>query len=166
MPLSRESDFVTSLTPRTLWWSVLRDATMEVFATVVNAKVEVPHAQNDFIVAPEPTDSAILAYLTGMIGIAGAMRAIFSIRCTENVATQIASQMLGISPERQPLKGAMRLEKSATSSRATSNTKSVWATTARYPFRQSSAVGTTRSIPSQLGNASSSPLFTTAKLYW
>jgi chemotaxis protein CheX len=97
--LSREHDFVKNLTPRTSWWGVLRDATMDVFSTMVNAKVEVPHAQDDFMIAPEPTDSSVLAYLTGTIGIAGAMRAIFSLRCSETVATHIASQMLGITPE-------------------------------------------------------------------
>jgi chemotaxis protein CheX len=34
-----------------------------------------------------------------MIGIAGAMRAVFSLRCSEHAATKIASQMLCLSTE-------------------------------------------------------------------
>jgi CheY-specific phosphatase CheX len=87
------------VTPRAAWWGVLRDATMEVFSTMVNVNVTVPKAQDDLILVAEPKDATVLAYVTGMIGMAGALRAIFSLRCAEHVATQIAAQMLGMTPE-------------------------------------------------------------------
>ena len=53
------------------------------------------------IVAPAAADGdcPVLAHVTGVIGIAGAMRAIFTLRCSDAAATRIASQMLGISME-------------------------------------------------------------------
>jgi CheY-specific phosphatase CheX len=47
----------------------------------------------------ERADSEVTKYVTGMVGIAGPMRAILSLRCSESAATKIASQMLGISSE-------------------------------------------------------------------
>ena len=96
IPAGESSELVT---PRAAWWGVLRDATMEVFSTMVGAKVVVPQAQDDFILVPEPADSTVLAYVTGVIGIAGAVRAIFSLRCSDHIAAKIASQMLGITRE-------------------------------------------------------------------
>jgi len=87
------------LAPRSAWWGVLRDATTEVFSTMVNALLVVPEPGNAPIVVLEPSDASVLAHVTGMIGIAGAMRAVFSLRCSENTAAKIASHMLGISPE-------------------------------------------------------------------
>jgi len=66
---------------------------------MVGASVVVPQAKEDVVVIAEPNDSSVLAYVTGMIGIAGAMKAIFSLRCSEGAAAKIASQMLGISLE-------------------------------------------------------------------
>lgn len=88
-----------ALTPRAAWRNVLRDATFDVFSTMVGTTVTVPNANDDVVVAAEPTDSSMLAYVTGMIGIAGAMRAIFSLRCSEKTATAIAARMLGITKE-------------------------------------------------------------------
>ena len=94
------ADFGELVTPRAEWWGVLREATMEVFSTMVGATVAVPVAKEDFGLSPEPADSSLLlAYVTGIIGIAGAVRAVFSLRCTENAAIHIASQMLGMSRE-------------------------------------------------------------------
>jgi len=87
------------LAPRAAWWGVLRDATIEVFSTMVGTKVVVPQARDDFMLVPESTESSVLAYVTGVIGIAGAVRAIFSLRCSDNVAVKIASQMLGMTRE-------------------------------------------------------------------
>jgi len=67
---------------------------------MVGANVVVPKAKDDVLVMAEPRDSTVLAYVTGMIGIAGAMRAIFSLRCSEAAAIKIASQMLGVSPDK------------------------------------------------------------------
>jgi len=82
--------------PRSEWWETLRNSTSEVFSTMVGIALVVPEQKEDFIVVPEANDSSLVAHVTGMIGIAGAMRAIFSLRCNENTATKIAAQMLGI----------------------------------------------------------------------
>ena len=65
---------------------------------MVGCSVVLPEGGDRPMVVAEPTDT-ILAYVTGMIGIAGAMRAIFSLRCSEKAAIGIASQMLGITKE-------------------------------------------------------------------
>jgi len=86
-------------TPRAAWWQVLCDSTTEVFSMMVGADLVIPQAKEDVAVVAEPNHSSVLAYVTGMIGIAGAMKAIFSLRCSEGAAVKIASQMLGISLE-------------------------------------------------------------------
>ncbi len=48
------------------------------------------------MVIPEGADLPVLAEVTGMVGIAGSLSAIFSLRCSSNSATMIASQMLGV----------------------------------------------------------------------
>ena len=73
--------------PRTQWRDVLRLATLEVFSTMVGVTLDVPPPTDNLPVDSGPADASVLAYVTGMIGIAGAMRA----------ATRIASQMLAIS---------------------------------------------------------------------
>jgi CheY-specific phosphatase CheX len=88
-----------ALNPRAAWRNALRDATFDVFSTMVGTTVTVPNAKDDLVVVAEPADSSVLAYVTGMIGIAGAVRAIFSLRCSEKTATAIAAQMLGITKE-------------------------------------------------------------------
>ncbi|MFZ0477912.1 MAG: chemotaxis protein CheX [Terriglobales bacterium] len=88
-----------TVAPRSEWWGVLRDATVEVFSMMAAANVVVPHAGDDPVIVAEPADSSVLAYVTGMIGIAGAMRAVFSLRCSEATATKLASHMLGVSEE-------------------------------------------------------------------
>lgn len=86
-------------TPRSAWWAALRDATQDVFSTMVGISVATPNGKDDIVVVPEPANSSVLAYVTGMIGIAGAVRAVFSLRCSEDTATKIAAQMLGITIE-------------------------------------------------------------------
>jgi len=99
MTFSKATENGTGLTPRAAWWGELRNATCEVFSTMVGVSVSVPAAKHDVVVVAEPTDTSVLAYVTGVIGIAGAVRAVFSLRCTENAATKIAAQMLSISRE-------------------------------------------------------------------
>jgi chemotaxis protein CheX len=73
----------------TSWRATLFDAASEVFAMMVGAKLfraaagqELPRGVN----------------VTGTVGIAGAVRAVLSLRCGTETATKIASHMLGISP--------------------------------------------------------------------
>jgi chemotaxis protein CheX len=86
-----------SVTPRSEWRDFLREATLEVFSTMVGVTVHVPAATGDPPVDAGPPDGSVVAYVTGMIGIAGAMRAVLSLRCSDRAATRIASQMLAIS---------------------------------------------------------------------
>jgi chemotaxis protein CheX len=73
--------------PRTAWRAILRETAVEVFSTMVGVTVT----------APEEGNVAVLAQVTGMVGIAGPLSAIFSLRCSLHCATSIASQMLGVS---------------------------------------------------------------------
>ena len=51
------------------------------------------------VVIPKDTSPPNIAQITGVIGIAGQIRAIFSLRCSQKCAIDIASRMLGISPD-------------------------------------------------------------------
>jgi chemotaxis protein CheX len=93
------TDPVASITPREAWLEVLREATLEVFSSMVGASLDVPSATGDKPVAPESEGASVIAHVTGMIGIAGAVRAVFSLRCSDHAAISIASQMLSISTE-------------------------------------------------------------------
>lgn len=75
--------------PRSAWLGALCDATSEVFSMMVGAT----------LVAPATGDCPVLAHVTGVIGITGAVSAIFTLRCSDAAATKVASQMLGISME-------------------------------------------------------------------
>ena len=70
------------------WPTSLAEATTEVFSMMVGA--EVIAADNEI---------RVIAEITGVIGIAGAFRGIFSLRCSTSSAIKIASQMLGIPPD-------------------------------------------------------------------
>ncbi|MGA9355842.1 MAG: chemotaxis protein CheX [Terriglobales bacterium] len=83
-------------TPRGEWAEVLRSATLEVFATMVGTTLNSPSSEGSAESASPANDASVVAYVTGLIGIAGAMRAVFSLRCSDRVATQIASKMLMI----------------------------------------------------------------------
>ncbi len=68
-------------------WRVILDAAVkEVFSMMVGAEISV--------LVPEP--SILQSEITGMVGLAGEMCGVLSVRCSANSATQIASQMLGI----------------------------------------------------------------------
>jgi len=66
---------------------MLRETAVEVFSTMVGVTVTVPNEG----------DLPVLAHVTGMIGIAGPLSAVFSLRCSEHSAIMLASQMLGVS---------------------------------------------------------------------
>ncbi len=88
------TDQLASIAPRDAWLEVLREATFEVFSSMVGSSLS---ATGEKPVLSESPDVPVAAYVTGMIGIAGAMRAVFSLRCSDHAATRIASQMLCIS---------------------------------------------------------------------
>jgi len=75
--------------PRDLWSAVLQDTIVEVFFTMVGAAV-----------TTAPTDAPLAtAQLTGIVGIAGAIRANFILQCSHTASTKLSSQMLGIHPD-------------------------------------------------------------------
>jgi CheY-specific phosphatase CheX len=89
--------------PRSQWWVALRDATLEVLSPMFGTAVAIPLPSNDPAIVLERADSQVTKevtkYVTGMVGIAGPVRAILSLRCSERAATKIASHMLGISSD-------------------------------------------------------------------
>jgi chemotaxis protein CheX len=78
-----------AILPQAEWPDVLRVVAIEVFATMVGVTV----------VAPEEGEVRILAEVTGMVGIAGPLQAMFSLRCSLDSATMLSSHMLGVSLE-------------------------------------------------------------------
>jgi chemotaxis protein CheX len=78
---------IGTVPPQSEWQAILRQTAVEVFSTMVGVTVTVP----------EESDLPVSAHVTGMIGIAGPLSAIFSIRCSEHSAIMLASQMLGVS---------------------------------------------------------------------
>jgi chemotaxis protein CheX len=75
--------------PVETWREVLCKATVEVFTMMVGSEV----------VASQNAGSPLLPNVTGTVGIAGAISAIFSLRCSAQSAIQIASHMLGVSTD-------------------------------------------------------------------
>jgi len=75
--------------PRDLWTAVLQETIVEVFATMVGTAVTT--ASTD---APLATPQ-----LTGIVGIAGVIRANFILQCSYTASTKLSSQMLGVSPD-------------------------------------------------------------------
>jgi chemotaxis protein CheX len=74
--------------PETDWREILGEAATEVFSMMVGAEV-----------TPGHQGLPVMANVTGMVGIAGAVSAVFSLRCSTQAANKIASQMLGIPVE-------------------------------------------------------------------
>jgi chemotaxis protein CheX len=85
--------------PRAQWRDVLREVTLEVFSTMTGITLTFPAPSDEAAPAPASADASLSPHVTGMIGIAGAMRAVFSLRCSDRAAITIASQMLMISLE-------------------------------------------------------------------
>jgi CheY-specific phosphatase CheX len=75
--------------PRTAWQGVLCDTAIEVFSIMVGAAAS----------KPEENSLPVVAQITGVVGIAGAVRAVFSLRCSAESAVKIASLMLGVPPD-------------------------------------------------------------------
>ncbi len=75
----------TAEVPRELWPKILVASTIEVFSMMVRVDLQPAHPS-----------VPIIGEVTGVIGIAGAFRGIYSLRCSRNTAIKIASQMLAI----------------------------------------------------------------------
>jgi chemotaxis protein CheX len=83
------SDIGETVLPRSVWLGVLRETTVEVFSIMVGAA----------IVIPETDDCQVVPYLTAVIGITGVLKATFTLRCSDQSATKVAAQMLGVSKD-------------------------------------------------------------------
>jgi CheY-specific phosphatase CheX len=88
MPGPKEIEPV-ALLPRTAWHAALLDTAVEVFSIMVGAS----------ITASADDTPRVPAQVTGIVGIAGAIRANFILQCSSGSSIKIASQMLGISAE-------------------------------------------------------------------
>lgn len=78
----------SSVLPRTAWLGVLAETAIEVFSIMVGVNVTV---------ASDAPRSA--TQMTGMVGIAGAIRANFILQCSSSSSVKLAAQMLGIAPD-------------------------------------------------------------------
>lgn len=68
------------------WPLILRDSVKEVFSMMVGAE----------ILVPEQADPPIVTEVTGMVGLAGEICGVLSVRCGKHCASKIASKMLGV----------------------------------------------------------------------
>jgi chemotaxis protein CheX len=74
-----------NVAPETDWREILGEAATEVFSMMVGAEVTLGQEK-----------LAVMANVTAMVGIAGALSAVLSLRCSTQAANKIASQMLGV----------------------------------------------------------------------
>jgi chemotaxis protein CheX len=68
------------------WRVVLRDSVKEVFSMMVGAEIAVP----------EDVDPPVITEVTGMVGLAGELCGVLSVRCGKNCGAKIASKMLAV----------------------------------------------------------------------
>jgi chemotaxis protein CheX len=68
------------------WRLNLCDSAKEVFSMMVGTEAKVP----------EQTDPPVVAEVTGMVGLAGELCGVLSVRCSKSCAAMIASRMLGV----------------------------------------------------------------------
>lgn len=87
--MSAELDLATpTLQVRDQWNALLQMASTEVFEIMLNSRLD-PSSVNESVVASE---------FTAMVGFAGNLRGVLSLRCTAATASLIASKMLGLAP--------------------------------------------------------------------
>jgi len=72
------------------WLPTLQLATEEVFELMLGARLKIAHKSS----TPEGLD------ITCLVGLAGQIRALLSIRCSTKSAAHMAARMLGIAPEK------------------------------------------------------------------
>jgi chemotaxis protein CheX len=85
----RYQEEIRSIAPRSDWPVILRETALEVFSTMVGVALTVP----------EESNIPVMTHVTGMVGIAGPLSAILTLRCRGAAAIKLASQMLGVSLE-------------------------------------------------------------------
>jgi chemotaxis protein CheX len=68
------------------WRVVLSDASKEVFLLMVGEELSIPEDANPFV----------LSEVAGMVGLAGELCGVLTIRCSKAAAGKIACQMLGV----------------------------------------------------------------------
>jgi chemotaxis protein CheX len=68
------------------WPLILRDSVKEVFSMMVGAEICVP----------VEADPPVITEVTGMVGLAGELCGVLSVRCGKSCASKIASRMLGV----------------------------------------------------------------------
>jgi len=87
--MSSKSVEPNTVLARDLWSATLQETIIEVFSIMAGATV-----------TAAPTDVPLATtQLTGIIGIAGAIRANFILQCSHAASTKLSSQMLGILPD-------------------------------------------------------------------
>src|SRR5215813_10086038 len=79
----------STVLPREAWGGILCETAIEVFSIMVGVTVT----------APAPDAAPIGTQMSGVVGIAGAVRAIFTMQCSMASSVKIASQMLGVSAD-------------------------------------------------------------------
>jgi len=75
-----------NVAPFESWPLVLRDSVKEVFSLMVGAEIMVP----------DQADPPVVTEVTGMVGLAGELCGVLSLRCGRGCASKIASCMLGL----------------------------------------------------------------------
>jgi chemotaxis protein CheX len=87
--MDKQVGSANAVTPREQWFTVLGDSAKEVFSMMAGVDVSVS----------DDNTLPVLANVTAVVGIAGAIRAVFKLRCSTLTATKIASAMLGVPAE-------------------------------------------------------------------
>lgn len=71
------------------WRVILSDAAKEVFQLMVGEQLSVPEGSN----------TPVLSEVAGMVGLAGELCGVLTIRCSKKSAAKIACQMLGVAED-------------------------------------------------------------------
>ena len=72
--------------PLDSWRLLLREAVKEVFSMMVGAEISVPGQAG----------TPVVTEVTGMVGLAGELCGVLSVRCSKSCASKIASKMLNV----------------------------------------------------------------------
>lgn len=86
MSAPTQSSASNNSAPFEQWRLVLRDSVKEVFSMMVGAEINVP----------EDVDPPVVTEVTGMVGLAGELCGVLSVRCAKSSGCKIASKMLGV----------------------------------------------------------------------
>jgi len=77
------------------WRNLLSQAAHEVFSMMVGVE----------LTTPDQLETECNGEVTGMVGLAGALCGMLTVRCTKSSAVEIASRMLGLSAEEAAVQG-------------------------------------------------------------